>query len=419
MSDNPARLEPGLLPIFKALTSLQFVIVLLAFCNLSNNSDPGDVVMIVFMLLHSTLLLLYLRVTRLQRWFRRLYLPLALVAASALPILFRALAVVARLEQGMIGDASLPDGGTLLLWLFAPLVVVAAQYGWWMVVLFSILTTTLELSLALGLVDAGSVPFNVFLEQEIIRNLIFLAIGWVIARLIGEQRRQRQELSQANQQLKQFAVTLEQLAVSRERNRMARDLHDTLAHTLSAVAIQLEAVQAVWDTAPDVAKQRIDTIQHVTRDGLTETRRALHALRSSPIDDMGLLLSLRHISEKAAERAGFRLHINLPDDLPDLPDDRQVTAYRIAEEALNNAVRHAQASDLWLTLTHSDAQLQVRIRDNGSGFDDTQDPPQGHYGIIGMHERAALIGGTVQIESEIGIGTRIVLTIPITPEQHH
>lgn len=413
MQNTPSKptIEPGVLQLFRFLTLIQWGILLFAFCTLGNNGDAGTAVIVTLLLLHSTILLIYLRIERFQRWLGRLYLPLALIGAGLAPIIVRAMGVGVRLSEGLRDTQAAGDEGVLLLWLFAPLVVIAAQYGMWMVILFGILTTVLELVLAVGLADAGSLPANVVFEQEVIRNLIFLAIGFIISRLISEQRRQRNKLEEANTQLAQFAVTLEQLAISRERNRMARDLHDTLAHTLSAVSIQLEAVTTIWDKSPDQAKERLLNIQKVTRDGLTETRQALQALRSSPVDDLGLGMALQFLAEKASERAGFELHCDIPEALPELPAESELNLYRIAEEALNNIVQHAEASHVWLSLNLVDETIKMVIRDNGIGFDTTVAAPEGHYGLTGMNERASLGGAALIIESEQHIGTRIELTI--------
>lgn len=410
---KPSYIEPGLLSLFRIFMTIQWLLLIVGLLSLGDSTDAGAPVLIVFMLVHTTILLLYLRINRLQRWFKRVYLPLALIAATIVPIVTLAISVAARLETGLRGDAAAGDGGTLILWLFAPLMVVAAQYGFVWVVIFSAISTGLELFFGAGLANEGSVAINVVFEQTVIRNLIFLAIGYVISRLISAQRRQRESLRDANKQLTQFAVTLEQLAISRERNRMARDLHDTLAHTLSAVAIQLEAVTTIWDSSPDLARQRIDTIQQVTRDGLQETRKALTELRSSPLDDLGLTMALQAVAEKSAERAGFRLHVNIPSTIADIPAETEVNIYRVAEEALNNTVRHAEATDLWLTLSSKKQQIELRIRDNGIGFDTEQTPPDGHYGLVGMKERAALCGGVLSIESEPQVGTQIILQLKV------
>lgn len=411
--DQTIIIEPGLLSLFRIFMWIQWSILFFAFCNLGNAGDVGAPVIVIISLCYSSLLLLYLRTERLQRWLKRVYLLIPLFIASFTPIFARALAIQTRIDSGLMGDASTPDAGTLILWLLAPLVAVAAQYGFVFVIIFCVATTGLELYFGALLAEIGSVPIEIIWEQAVIRNLIFLAMGFIISRLIKEQRRQRKSLREANQQLTQYAVTQEQLAVSRERNRMARDLHDTLAHTLSAVSIQLEAVTTVWETSPDVARQRIGKIQEITRDGLGETRRALQALRSSPLDDLGLVMAIRVMGAKASERAGFRFHFHAPDVIPELPAAIELNLYRIAEEAFNNVVQHAQAQDVWFRLEFDKKLLKLQIRDNGIGFDSDTDPPEGHFGLVGMTERAEICGGTIKIQSDPSAGTKINLELGI------
>lgn len=410
---KPSIIEPGLLSLFRIFMWVQWLILILAITQLSESGDVGNPIIVILILLSTSILLLYLRSKRLQRWFGHFFLPIPLFIASFTPIFARALAVQARLESGLMGDATVIDPATLILWLFAPLVAVATQYGFVFVIIFCLLTTGLELFWAEMLAGAGSLPINMLFEQMIIRNLIFLSIGFIISRLMKEQRRQRDSLREANQQLAQYAVTQEQLTVSRERNRMARDLHDTLAHTLSAVAIQLEAVTTVWDSNPDLARQGIDKVQGITREGLTETRRALQALRSSPLDDLGLIMAMKVMGAKASERAGFRFHFNAPDTLPDVSASIELNLYRIVEEVFNNAVQHAQATDLWLRLEVKKKGLNLRINDNGIGFDSDAIPPEGHFGLVGIRERTEICGGRIKIESEPGVGTTINLDLGI------
>jgi signal transduction histidine kinase len=146
---------------------------------------------------------------------------------------------------------------------------------------------------------------------------------------------------------------------------------------------------------------------------LHESRRALQALRASPVDEMGLALALQQAAREAAERAGTELTLTLPPSLNSLPPDVEQQLYRVAEEALNNVVRHAHASSLTLALQQTEPALMLTIRDDGGGFDPKHPSPNGHYGIAGMRERAALVNGTLQVESQPGKGTTIRLTIPV------
>ncbi|MEO0560578.1 MAG: sensor histidine kinase, partial [Chloroflexota bacterium] len=304
------------------------------------------------------------------------------------------------------------EPGTLNLWLVAPLLAVAVQYGGWAVLGFVVSTAILEIALAVRLMAAGGPPLDATVEQEVIRAILFLTFGTIIARLIREQRRQRETLRQANEQLAQQAVQLEQLTVTRERNRMARDLHDTLAHTLSAVSIQLEAVNAVWASSPEKAQELVQGVQQVTREGLQETRLALQALRTDPVEDMGFALAVRSIAEQTAERAGFTLHSDVPTNIRgEWPTRVEQNVYRVAEEALKNVARHAEAQNVVVKLSEERKRLSLLVRDDGRGYDTTQPAEDGHYGVIGMQERADLCGGTLTINSIEGAGTEVRLTV--------
>ncbi|MEO1290336.1 MAG: ATP-binding protein, partial [Chloroflexota bacterium] len=149
------------------------------------------------------------------------------------------------------------------------------------------------------------------------------------------------------------------------------------------------------------------------RNGLSETRHALKALRSSPLDDLGLVMALQLAADQAANRAGFTLQTDFPDANPEMPHELALNIVRITEEALNNIVRHAEASHVWISLTTDEGNIQLKIRDNGVGFD-TSTSADGHYGLVGMRERAALCGADLTIESEQHFGTTIIFSVKET-----
>ena len=191
---------------------------------------------------------------------------------------------------------------------------------------------------------------------------------------------------------------------------MARELHDTLAHTLSAVAIQLEALDALWDGDPQAARKTLLLSRDLTRSGLVETRRALQALRANPLEDLGLGLALRHLAETTAARAGLQLSLDIPSKLGQLSPFAEQNIYRIAEEALNNTVRHANAHHLTVSLRQNSKQIMLLIADDGLGFD-AQPVQNEHFGLVGMRERAALCHALLQIESAPDKGTCISLIL--------
>jgi len=243
----------------------------------------------------------------------------------------------------------------------------------------------------------------------LIQTVTFLVVGYFISRLIQQLRQQQAALQEAHARLVDYTATLEQLAVSRERNRMARELHDTLAHSLSALSVQLETLKAYWDVEPETARVLLDEALAATRTGLNETRRALKALRASPLDDLGLLLALRKLAEQAAERGHLTLHLHLPEHLPPLSPAVEQCLYRVAQEALENVVRHAQARNLHLSLSDDSSGLSLSIRDDEVGFDPQAVQGNGHFGLAGMRERAAVAGATLEIASKPGQGTSIQL----------
>jgi signal transduction histidine kinase len=233
----------------------------------------------------------------------------------------------------------------------------------------------------------------------------------MVARIIKIQRQQGQSLAEANAKLTHYATTLEQLATTRERNRLARELHDTLAHTLSAVAVELEAVDSLWDVDQVQARSLLQRSLSATRTGLTETRRALQALRSSPLEYLGLALAIRQEAQTVAERANLTLDLHIPETADNLLPDVEQCVYRVAQEALANVAHHAQAQRVEVKLLQKEDCLTLAVSDDGCGFDAGAIDAERHLGIRGMRERAEMVGSTLEIESDLGQGTTVRLIV--------
>ena len=270
------------------------------------------------------------------------------------------------------------------------------------------------------------VPWTVPVGWLVLQGVMMLLVGYVAATLVSVQREQRSALAQAykqqaeaNEQLQQYATTLEELSISRERNRLARELHDTLAHSLSALTVQLEAVSVLWNTRPDRARRLLDQAGETARTGLAEARRALQALRASPLQDLGLILALSELAEAAAKRSGASLELSLPDRLAMCPSEIvEQGVYRIAQETLENVIRHAGARTIRVHLEQLGAEMRLNVADDGQGMDlEALEAPgfdaDDRFGIRGMKERAALIGGQLEISSQAGQGTSVRLTVPV------
>jgi signal transduction histidine kinase len=368
-----------------------------------------------YYLVHGAIALLFLGFSYwswIQKTLKVFYIPLMLLIIAGLPI------VASRLwiRPFPPGPLSNIEGVTLRLLpvLFIGLVITAWQYRWLAVGVFALGTAVLDIALVIinSIIrpPQATAPSAVILVT-IVRTISFLVIGYFINVLVQRLRSQQAQLMQANARLTHYASTIEQLSISRERNRLARELHDTLAHTLSGLSVQLETTQAYWDVEPETARDLLAKSLAATRSGLNETRRALKALRASPIDDLGLLLALQKLAQSAAERGKLSLSLSLPEQMPPLSPDVEQCLYRIAQESLENVVYHANAQTLLVQLTMSEETICLKVEDDGLGFDVKQSQVTGHYGLPGMRERAQAVGGELIVNSHPGQGTRIQLTL--------
>ena len=192
---------------------------------------------------------------------------------------------------------------------------------------------------------------------------------------------------------------------------MARELHDTLAHTLSGLAVQLETTKAYWDVDRVLARSSLESSIATAHSGLEETRRALRALRASPLDDLGLTAAVRTLAENAASRANLALDLSTDDEIPVLSPDVEQAIYRIAQEAVANVVAHAQAKRLTVRLSLAEGKVRLVVSDDGSGFDVDRSNKPSQFGLTGMKERAQLIGGDLNVLSKPGHGTTVELVV--------
>jgi signal transduction histidine kinase len=236
-------------------------------------------------------------------------------------------------------------------------------------------------------------------------TLIYL-VPFIVGVLAERERQQHAQLEAAHQRLRRHAATVEQLAISRERNRLARDLHDTLAHSLSAVTVQLEALRTLLANDPVAAQDMVERLLIVARRGLEESRQAIQALRTDPVETLGLDGALRDMLQSFQARTGVQAALNLAGQEPDLTVQEAQTLFRIAEEALINVERHAAAQQVTVRLASGSDRIDLVIRDDGVGFEPVSVEPD-RYGLPGMRERAEIIGAVLEVNSHPGGGTEI------------
>ncbi len=345
-----------------------------------------------------------------QEKLRRAFVPLIIFIITVMPVLVNYF--MGRLSP--FGPRfTMPEVSVLAMFpfLFVALLLVAWQYKWQYMLLVVFGFTALNVGISWSSARPGSPPFQGGLIISLIQTVIFLVVGFSISYLMSRLRQQQQSLEAANLRLMHYASTLEHLATSRERNRVARELHDTLAHTLSGLAVQLEAIKAYWEVDTLAAHNMLDKALLAAHTGLEETRRALKALRASPLDELGLVPALSELFHEAASRASLELEFSITDTIPALSPDVEQCIYRIAQESATNVINHAHARHLSVRLVSADGRVTLQIQDDGVGFDVEKARKSGRYGLTGMQERAELVGAELNIISREGAGTTVSLAV--------
>ncbi|HMA27827.1 MAG TPA: histidine kinase [Solirubrobacterales bacterium] len=192
-----------------------------------------------------------------------------------------------------------------------------------------------------------------------------------------------------------------------ERLRVAQELHDELGQALTAVLLDLARAER---QAPDALKGQLREVQEGVRASLDDARRIALELRPEALDDLGLAAALRVLAERVGKRAGIDVDHQVQRGLPPLTREQELVLYRVAQEALTNVVRHAAASRAELALVRNDAQLRLRIRDDGRGL---PAEPAGGGGVRGMRERALMVQADLKISERAEGGVEVTLDLPI------
>jgi two-component system, NarL family, sensor kinase len=204
-----------------------------------------------------------------------------------------------------------------------------------------------------------------------------------------------------------------ELAVLEERTRLAREIHDTLAQQLTGIVLNLEAAEAFVDRDRERARQVVVDAREQARSALREARRSVWDLRPAPLEQTGLAAALsletRHWQARTGIPARLRTH-GLPAPLP-LEPQTEVALFRIVQEALANVARHSHAGRVDVRVEQRGGVLRLSVRDDGDGFDPAARPP-GCFGLVGMAERARLVGAVLEVQSAPGSGTRVTVRMP-------
>ncbi len=219
-----------------------------------------------------------------------------------------------------------------------------------------------------------------------------------------------QELELTHKQLRQYALRIEDQATLQERNRIAREIHDGLGHTLAAQTIQINNALLYWQSNNDKSLTFLKQAKQLGAEALLEIRRSISVLRSNPLQGQPLTTAIKKLVSDFQKTTGIEVACNLYLPLS-LSSEINTTIYRILQESLTNISKHAEAKSVVVTLQQQTELIHLSIEDNGTGFDPTQNTTG--FGLQGMQERAAALNGQFYLHSQAGKGCQITIDLPL------
>jgi signal transduction histidine kinase len=277
----------------------------------------------------------------------------------------------------------------------------------WMTLWFRILALTIVALMIFALHRAQ-------LRELKRRNTVLEQLERQREQALDSANRSQRELEEAYAGLRQLTGRLES-AKEDERSRISRELHDEFGQTLTAAKINLQMLRRAA-TSPADARRLEDSVTMVD-DMIRQARDIALGLRPPLLDEAGLVPALDHHLKSLAARSGVRIEFDAAPGVADVPKDLETTVFRVVQEAVNNALRHARATTVRVTLRDEPDALMLRIEDDGVGFDRdavNQRVKRGeHLGLLGMTERVRSAGGTIVLESRPGGGSWIEARIPL------
>jgi signal transduction histidine kinase len=253
------------------------------------------------------------------------------------------------------------------------------------------------------------------------------AVAVILSVAIVRQERARQriqalydQLRVAHDQLQALHREVRNAAVTEERNRLAREIHDSLAHYLTVANVQLEAAEKLGTERAQAALEHVHRARRLTLECLQDVRRSVAAMRAATLEELAIEPSIRQLASEFADSTGLnvRLTFDISNSSAPSPDLAQ-TLYRAIQEGLTNIHKHAHASEVDLRLFGSNESLVLEIHDDGVGTTVTANghhPDASGYGLVGLRERVALLDGTLSFGPSPGGGSCLRLTLPVRPD---
>ncbi len=231
--------------------------------------------------------------------------------------------------------------------------------------------------------------------------LLGLVLGFIQLMIdaVLSERQSREQLEAANQQLRRYALRIEDVATLQERNRIAREIHDSLGHSLTAFNLHVAAALRLFNSDPDEAKELLVEAKQLGDHALQSVRESVGTMRSHPLQGKSLETAIGQLTEDFARSTGIFPDVSIQTSA--IPEDQAIAFYRIIQEALTNISKYAQATTVSIQITRT----QLAITDDGRGFDPSQ--TTSGFGLQGMQERTSAIGGEFELVSAIGGGCTI------------
>lgn len=395
-------LEPGLLKTFKAFVIIRFFLTILSHgLRLGIGASDTFIVSILLILGETAVLLIYLFSDRAAMILGRHYLPVGLALLTSFPILEMLVRNQGIVLRGSAGEAQVP-----IMTLLVVVILIAWQYSLLAMLAYGVLSGAILFFLSLPIIQSGQMSVGLALYTAFSTVIFLTIVGYVVNRLIATQRQQRAEL-------KGQAEIREQLAAARERNRLAGELHDVLAHSFSALTVELEAVRSLWFENRNRAYEMLNSALNTANSGLDEARRAVRAIRAEPLETYGLVIAIHRLAVDASKRGNLILTRNISGEFDDLPVEIEQCLYRVAQEAISNVLQHANAAKLEIVLKKQNGFVLLEVKDDGKGFQIAPASANG-FGLQGMSDRAKQLGGTCEFQSSPNNGTTVHLRLPET-----
>jgi signal transduction histidine kinase len=278
-----------------------------------------------------------------------------------------------------------------------------------------IFTGTMIILILPSLGPASGIPLMLIYGSAYFLMAAFIVIVREVAAARDESQKQKAELQLAHQQLQDYTERAEELAVLQERNRLARELHDSVTQSLHSATLLAEAGQRRASSGDiEKAREYILRLGEISQQALREMRLLVYELRPMALSGVGLIGALQQRLDAVERRSGVEVKLTMDDEIK-IPEDIEEDFYRIAMEALNNALKHANPASVKVALREVKKPegpcIELAVSDDGIGFDPANEENQEGFGLASMRERIEKLGGNLEILSAPGEGTQIIACV--------